>query len=294
MKILSLMAVRLPGLLALLACTGLFATLVIAQPPGNDGPGRPGEPDRPPRERGPGPEGPGAFLRMLPLMKALDADGSGDLSEAEIQNATAALKALDKNGDGKLTEDELRPEFGRFGEGGPRGPGFGGPGFSGPGFGGPGFGRPGFGRPDRREGDRRAEGPREGTQRDQGAQEEPRPEGRREDRPREEGRREEGRREASPERRPEPREQARGEGRGPGRGEPRGEGRPDAENRSRGAAAMVDRMLEFDTDKDGMLSRDELIRMIEQGAPGGRGGMGFGFGGDRPDAGSRPRRPAEE
>ena len=71
------------------------------------------------------------MLRMLPVMTALDADGDGVLSAAEINNASAVLRKLDKNGDGKLTEDELRPNFppggpggpGGFGERGDRGPG---------------------------------------------------------------------------------------------------------------------------------------------------------------------------
>ena len=46
------------------------------------------------------------FGRSL-LARALDADGDGVLSTAEMENAAAALKALDKNGDGKLTADEI-------------------------------------------------------------------------------------------------------------------------------------------------------------------------------------------
>ena len=46
-----------------------------------------------------------------PLMRALDADGDGELSAAEIAAAPAALKKLDRNGDGKLSGEELhRPE----------------------------------------------------------------------------------------------------------------------------------------------------------------------------------------
>ena len=44
-----------------------------------------------------------------PVMLALDADKNGELSTAEIGNATASLKALDSNSDGILTRDELRP-----------------------------------------------------------------------------------------------------------------------------------------------------------------------------------------
>jgi hypothetical protein len=46
------------------------------------------------------------FGRSL-LARALDADGDGVLSTAEMENAAVALKALDKNGDGKLTADEI-------------------------------------------------------------------------------------------------------------------------------------------------------------------------------------------
>ena len=42
-------------------------------------------------------------------MLALDANNDGDLSAAEIANATTSLKALDLNADGKLTPDEYRP-----------------------------------------------------------------------------------------------------------------------------------------------------------------------------------------
>jgi len=56
--------------------------------------------------------GPGGFMRMFPVMTALDSDGNGEISSEEIKGAVLALKKLDKNKDGKLTEDELRPNFG--------------------------------------------------------------------------------------------------------------------------------------------------------------------------------------
>ena len=59
-----------------------------------------------------GQRGPGGFMRMFPVMTALDSDGNGEISPEEIKGAVAALKTLDKNKDGKLTEDELRPNFG--------------------------------------------------------------------------------------------------------------------------------------------------------------------------------------
>jgi len=46
---------------------------------------------------------------VFPIMLALDADANGELSNAEIANATISLSALDLNGDGRLTADEFRP-----------------------------------------------------------------------------------------------------------------------------------------------------------------------------------------
>ncbi|HUY93353.1 MAG TPA: hypothetical protein VMV10_31795 [Pirellulales bacterium] len=196
--------------LALLAA--LAVTAVDAQRPAGDRPGPEG--DRPERG-GPG-GGRGGFggRFQLPVMQALDADGDGDLSEKEIENATVALKSLDKDKNGAVSADELRPNFGRGGEG--RGPG------------GP---------------------PREGA------------------------------------------------GGPPGAGAPReGRGGPAAGGRGFGAPRpeeFVDRALEYDADKDGKLSKEELTKWAEQfgrgfaGFGGGRGGRG-GADGDQP---RRPRRP---
>lgn len=60
------------------------------------------------------PGGIGGFLRMPPIIDALDKDGDGVISTKEIDSATQALKELDKDDNGKLTEEELRPEFGQF------------------------------------------------------------------------------------------------------------------------------------------------------------------------------------
>jgi Ca2+-binding EF-hand superfamily protein len=60
--------------------------------------GRPGEPR-------PGFRGPGG----MPLVRALDKDGDGEISSSEIEAAAAGLKTLDKNDDGKLTRDEIFP-----------------------------------------------------------------------------------------------------------------------------------------------------------------------------------------
>jgi Ca2+-binding EF-hand superfamily protein len=46
-------------------------------------------------------------------MSALDANGDGELSAAEIDAAPKALLALDKNGDGQITNDEVTPPPGR-------------------------------------------------------------------------------------------------------------------------------------------------------------------------------------
>jgi Ca2+-binding EF-hand superfamily protein len=51
-----------------------------------------------------------AFMRLHPVLAALDADHDGEISASEIQNASTALSALDKNGDGKLTADEIFPD----------------------------------------------------------------------------------------------------------------------------------------------------------------------------------------
>ena len=106
---------------AVMALLGVTVTMnVLAQPP--VGEGRPDGP--PPRGEG-GPED--RPRPPHPVMDALDADHNGEISEEEINNATAALKSLDKNSDGKLTDDEIRPPRpeggpGRDGERRPDGP----------------------------------------------------------------------------------------------------------------------------------------------------------------------------
>ena len=82
------------------------------------------------RRRGSGgPGGPGGgmsrMFAMLPIMKALDKDGNGELSEEEINNAVKAIKTLDKDKNGKISSDEMTPDMSQFGRGG-RGPGGGG------------------------------------------------------------------------------------------------------------------------------------------------------------------------
>ncbi|MBS32969.1 MAG: hypothetical protein CMO68_00995 [Verrucomicrobiales bacterium] len=58
-----------------------------------------------------GQAGRGGIMRVLPIMTALDADGNGEISAEEIENAVAAIRKVDKNKDGKLTAEELRPNF---------------------------------------------------------------------------------------------------------------------------------------------------------------------------------------
>ena len=50
---------------------------------------------------------------MMPVQIALDANNDRVISGDEIANAPVALRTLDKNGDGNLTEDEVRPNFER-------------------------------------------------------------------------------------------------------------------------------------------------------------------------------------
>jgi hypothetical protein len=50
-----------------------------------------------------------AFMRIHPVLAALDADHDGEISATEIKRARAALLTLDKNRDGRLTIDELLP-----------------------------------------------------------------------------------------------------------------------------------------------------------------------------------------
>jgi Ca2+-binding EF-hand superfamily protein len=51
-----------------------------------------------------------AFMRIHPVLAALDTNHDGEISDSEIRNAAAALRTLDTNGDGKLVESEVRPD----------------------------------------------------------------------------------------------------------------------------------------------------------------------------------------
>ena len=62
--------------------------------------------------RGGGPGGGLArMMSMMPLLKALDANGDGELSKAEIDNAAVAIRALDKDGNGTLSQSEMMPDL---------------------------------------------------------------------------------------------------------------------------------------------------------------------------------------
>lgn len=86
-----------------------------AAPPPSAGPRREGREGM--REGGPegGPR-PGFremnFIRIDPLLAAIDSDKDGVLSAAEIKAAPAALRKLDKDGDGQLTRQEFMPAQG--------------------------------------------------------------------------------------------------------------------------------------------------------------------------------------
>src|SRR5436190_6009196 len=62
------------------------------------------------------------YMRISPILNAIDVDHDGVIVAAELANAPGRLKSLDKNGDGKLTRDEFALTFGaprgRGGEGG--------------------------------------------------------------------------------------------------------------------------------------------------------------------------------
>ena len=77
------------------------------------GPGGPGE--RAGREggRGEGPRGDMNFIRMDPILAAVDTNGDGVLSADEIRKAPEALRKLDKDGDGKVSREEAMPAGGR-------------------------------------------------------------------------------------------------------------------------------------------------------------------------------------
>lgn len=82
----------------------LVALPVLAQAPNQEGGG--------------GRRGGFNFMRMNPVMAALDADHDGVVTAGEWAKAPEVLRSLDRDGDGTLTAIELRPAmFGRGGRG---------------------------------------------------------------------------------------------------------------------------------------------------------------------------------
>jgi len=61
---------------------------------------------------GRGPGGPPSFMRLDPILAAIDTDSNGEISAQELAAAPASLKKLDKDGDGKLSAEEVRLNFG--------------------------------------------------------------------------------------------------------------------------------------------------------------------------------------
>jgi Ca2+-binding EF-hand superfamily protein len=58
-----------------------------------------------------------SYMRMSPVLNALDSNRDGVISADEIRHSPEALRTLDKNGDGTLTRDEYSPNFGGRGPG---------------------------------------------------------------------------------------------------------------------------------------------------------------------------------
>jgi Ca2+-binding EF-hand superfamily protein len=63
------------------------------------------------------------MMAQFPIIKALDTDGDGSISAAEMQAAPTTLASLDSNSDGVLDASEIMPRRGRRGGDGKRGQG---------------------------------------------------------------------------------------------------------------------------------------------------------------------------
>jgi len=59
--------------------------------------------------RGDGPRGDMNFIRMDPILAAVDTNGDGVISAEEIRNSADAIRKLDKDGDGRVTREEAMP-----------------------------------------------------------------------------------------------------------------------------------------------------------------------------------------
>ena len=79
-------------LVALLA----LSSAACGQPQGGPPPGGPGGLPGGPGGFPGGPGGPGGFMRMVPVMTALDVDGDGEISAAELAEATAQAAVLEE------------------------------------------------------------------------------------------------------------------------------------------------------------------------------------------------------
>jgi Ca2+-binding EF-hand superfamily protein len=55
------------------------------------------------------------FIRMDPILAAVDANGDGVISAEELRNAPAAIRKLDRHGDGQIRREEVMPAAGRRG-----------------------------------------------------------------------------------------------------------------------------------------------------------------------------------
>lgn len=53
-----------------------------------------------------------SFMRIDPILAALDTNGDGEISAEELAAASKSLTKLDTNGDGQLSADEVRVNFG--------------------------------------------------------------------------------------------------------------------------------------------------------------------------------------
>jgi Ca2+-binding EF-hand superfamily protein len=84
-----------------------------AAPPESAGPGRGGREGGREGGRGEGGRGPTNFIRMDPVLAAIDTDGDGVLSPEEIRKSPAAIRKLDKDGDGNVTRAEAMPSNGQ-------------------------------------------------------------------------------------------------------------------------------------------------------------------------------------